>query len=250
MSDLFQGQTMTFGYTFVSAGTAHTFTFPFQVDRVTFYNYSKYGTSNNFVQSTWFRGMPDGDAMQIGVGTAPAAKIALETTNGFTVANLPGGAPAYRALISGITAANPVVVTTSAPHGFQTNQYARFTDLGDCGVINRGMQQLDGNRYGIIVLSSTTFSLYDIITGLPLDGTNFEAYVSGGRVDIESRVISLNNPQQPPYQVTPYTPNPFVYNPVTYQLTAGTAVMGADGDIFYIDAIKFGTYTDLGDFLV
>jgi hypothetical protein len=74
--------------------------------------------------------------------------------------------------------------------------------------------------------------------------------VSGGRVDMVTRVISLNNPQQPPYSVVPYTPTPFAYDPVLYKLTAGSAVMGADNDVFYIDAIKFGTYVDLGDLLV
>lgn len=250
MSDLFLGQTCTYGAKFISAGTAHTFTFPFQVDRVTFYNYTKYGTSDTFVQSTWFRGFPAGDALQIGVGTAPAAKIALETTNGFTVADTSGGVPAFRALISGVTQANPCVITTTAPHGFQTNQIVRITDLGDVGVTDRGMGQLDGNRYLITVLSSTTFSLSFVSTGLPVDSTSYTAWVSGGRCDIETRVISLNNPQVSPYAVVPYIPNPFVYNPVEYKLTVGSAVMGADNDVFYIDAIKFGTYTDLGDLLV
>ncbi len=250
MSDLFLGQTCTYGAKFISAGTAHTFTFPFQIDRVTFYNYTKYGTSDTFVQSTWFRGFPAGDALQIGVGTAPAAKIALEATNGFTVADTAGGVPAFRALISGVSQANPCVITTTAPHGFQTNQYVRITDLGDVGVTDRGMGQLDGNRYGIIVLSSTTFSLYDIITDEPIDSTNYTAWVAGGRCDIETRVISLNNPQVAPYAVVPYIPNPFEYDPVTYKLTAGSAVMGADGDVFYIDAIKFGDYVNLGDLLV
>lgn len=252
MSDLFLGQTCTYGATFISAGTAHTFTFPFQVDRVTFYNYTKYGTSDTFVQSTWFRGFPDGDALQIGVATAPAAKIALETTNGFTVADTSGGVPAFRALISGVTQADPCVITTSAPNTFQTGQMVRITDLGNVGpgITGHGMQQLNNNRYQIIVLSTTTFSLLDPITLEPVDSTGFAAWVSGGRCDIETRVISLNNPQQPPYNVTPYLPNQFEYDPVTYKLTVGSAIMGADSDVFYIDAIKFGQYEDLGDLLV
>lgn len=252
MSDLFLGQTCTYGAKFISAGTAHTFTFPFQVDRVRFYNYTKYGTSDTFVDSTWFRGFPAGDALQIGVGTAPAAKIALETTNGFTVADTSGGVPSFRALIAGVTQADPCVITTTAPNSFQTNQIVRITDLGNVGpgAAARGMDQLNNNRYLITVLSSTTFSIRDVITDEPIDSTSFTAWVSGGRLDIESRVISLNNPQVVPYAVTPYIPNPFEYDPVLYKLTAGSAVMGADGDVFYIDAIKFGTYEDLGDLLV
>lgn len=249
MSDLFLGQTCTYGFQFISAGTAHTFTFPFQPDRVTFYNYSKYGTSDTFVQSTWFRGFPSGDALQIGVGTAPAAKIALETTNGFTVADTDGGQASMHATISAITAADPVVVTHSA-YTFQTDQIVRITDLGQVTpATNRGMGQLNDKRFKIVVLSPTTFSLKDVITGEPIDGTSYTAYVSGGRITLETAVISLNNPQVSPYNVTPYVPNPYKYDPVTYKLTVGSAVMGADGDVFYVDCIKFGTYEDLGDLL-
>lgn len=250
MSDLFLGQTCTYGATFISAGTAHTFTFPFQVDRVTFYNYTKFATTGAFSISTWFRGFPDGDAVQIGVGTSPAATVALETTNGFTVADTTPGVPSFRALISAVTKANPCVVTTSAPNNFQTNQIIRITDLGDQMPTPRGMSQLDGNRYMITVINTTSFSLNDPVSGLPIDSSNYETYVTGGRVDVESRVISLNNPQQSPYNVVPYLPNPFEYDPTVYKLTAGSAVMGADGDVYYIDAIKFGDYVNLGDFLV
>ncbi len=251
MSDLFLGQTCTYGAKFISAGTAHTFTFPFPVDRVTFYNYTKYGTSDTFVQSTWFNGFPAGDALQIGVGTAPAAKIALETTNGFTVANTSGGVASYFKLISGVTQADPCVITTTTSHGYQTDQQIMITDLGNIGpgITPRGMDQLNNNEY-IIVLSANTFSLRDVITDEPVDSTSFTAWVAGGRINMITRVISLNNPQQPPYTVTPYSPTPFAYDPILYKLTAGTAVMGADGDVFYIDAIKFGTYVDLGDLLV
>lgn len=246
MSDLFQGQTMTYGAKFISDGSAHTFTFPFQPDRVTFYNYTKYGTSDTFVQSTWFRGFPAGDALQIGVGTAPAAKIALETTNGFTVADTDGGVSSRHATISGITAADPCVVTHST-YSFQTNQVIRITDLGADMPTARGMNELNNNRYRIVVINSTSFSLKDVITGEPVDSTSFVAYVSGGRIALESAVLSLNNPQVSPYDVTPYVPNPYEYSPIDYKLTVGSAIMGADSDVFYIEAIKYGEYVDLGD---
>lgn len=250
MADLFLGQTCTYGATFISAGTAHTFTFPFQVDQVTFYNYTKFGTTSANSVARWFRGMPSGDAMIEGVGTAPAATMLLETTNGFTVADTSGGVPAFRALISGVTQANPCVITTTAPHGFQTNQIIRITDLGSDMPTARGMEQLNNNRYGIIVLSSTTFSIYDVISGDPINSTSYTAWVAGGRVDVETRVISLNNPQVSPYATVPYIPNPFKYDPVEYKLTAGSSVMGSDSDVFYVSAIKFGQYENLGDLLV
>ena len=148
-----------------------------------------------------------------------------------------------------MSAADPCVVTTSTAHGYQTNQQVKITDLGDVGVTNRGMEELDGKTFGITVINTTTFSLYDVSTGDPIDSTSYTAYVSGGSVIMISRVISLNNPQQSPYLTTPYVPTTLTYNAPTYALTTGTSVMGADGDAFLIECYKWGQVTDLGDLL-
>ncbi len=251
MSDLFLGQTCTEAYKFISASTAHTFTFNFQPDKVTFYNLTQWdNTAGNLPISVWFRDQTTaGHAYQEQVidSSAGASFNFLDTSSdGFTVADLPGGQASSHAAISGITATDPVVVTHAA-YTFQTDQIVRLTDLGNCGIVDHGMAQLNNNRYKIIVLSPTTFSLKDVITGEPIDGTAFTAYVSGGQVTLETHVISLNNPQVYPYAVTPYVPNQFKYDPVTYRLTAGTEVMGAVGDVFLIEVIKYGQVYDLGD---
>lgn len=254
MSDLFQGQTMTEAYKFISAGTAHTFTFNFQPDKVTFYNLSEWtGTAGGLPISVWFRDLTGaGDAFQqqvIDSAAGASFNFLLEATNGFTVADTAGGVSSRHATISGITAADPCVVTHSA-YTFQTNQIVRLTDLGAIGpgVASNGMDELNNNRYMIVVLSPTTFSLKDVLTGEPIDATGFVNWVSGGRITLETAVISLNNPQVSPYSnLNPYDPNPYAYDPVEYKLTAGTAVMGDDGDQFVIEAIKYGRYEDLGD---
>lgn len=252
MSDLFQGQTMTEAYKFISAGTAHTFTFNFQPDKVTFYNLSDWtSTAAGLPISIWFRDQTTAaHAYQEKVIDSAAAQsfnFVDLSTNGFTVADTDGGQASAHATISGITAADPCVITHST-YTFQTNQIVRLTDLGDVGVTDRGMGQLNNNRYKIVVLSPTTFSLKDVITGEPIDSTSFTAYVSGGRITLETHVISLNNPQVTPYSNTnPYDPNPFNYSPVEYKLTAGTSVMGGDGDVFLIEVVKYGQVTDLGD---
>lgn len=254
MSDLFQGQTMTEAYKFISAGTAHTFSFNFQPDKVTFYNLSDWtATAAGLPISIWFRDQTAaGDAFQqqvIDSAAGSSFNFLLETTNGFTVADTSGGQATSHATISGITQADPCVITHSA-YTFQTNQIVRLTDLGNVGVSDRGMGELNNNRYRIVVLSPTTFSLKDVITGEPIDSTAFTAYVSGGRITLETHVISLNNPQVTPYSnLNPYDPNPYQYDPITYQLTAGTAVMGSDGDVFLIEVIKYGQVIDLGDLL-
>lgn len=257
MSDLFLGQTCTEAFQFISAGTAHTFTFNFQPDKVTFYNLSDWtATAAGLPISVWFRNQTTtAHAFQervIDSSAGASFNFSDTATNGFTVADTEGGVPAFRALISGVTQADPAVVSTTAPHGFQTDQIVRITDLGNVGpgVAARGMDPLNNNRFLITVINSTSFSLRDVITDEPIDSTSFPAWVSGGRVVLETRVISLNNPQVSPYAVVPYVPNPYEYDPIEYRLTAGTAVMGSDGDVFLIEVIKYGQVTDLGDLLV
>ncbi len=256
MSDLFQGQSMSELYKFISAGTAHTFSFNFQPDKVVFNNLSDWtATAAGKPISVWFRDQTTAAHAyqeQVIDSSAGASFNFLDTTtNGFTVADTAGGQSTSHATISGITQADPCVVTHSA-YTFQTNQIVRITDLGQVTpALDRGMAPLNNNRFRIVVLSPTTFSLKDVITGEPIDSTAFPAYVSGGRVCLETHVIQLNNPQVAPYSDTnPYLPNPYKYDPITYRLTAGTAVMGSDGDVFNIEVYKFGQIIDLGDLLV
>lgn len=253
MSDLFQGQTMTAAFQFISAGAAHTFSFDFHPDKVVFNNLTKWtATAGGDPISVWFRGQTTAAHafQETVIDSAAGASFNFKdaTTNGFTVADTSGGQSTSHATISAITAADPVVITHST-FTFQTNQVVRITDLGQVTpATNRGMGQLNNNRYSIVVVSPTTFSLKDVITGEPIDGTSFTAYVSGGRITLETHVISLNNPQVTPYSNTsPYDPNPYNYAPIVYQLTAGTDVMQSDNDVFLIEVYKWGQITDLGD---
>lgn len=256
MSDLFLGQTCTEAYKFISAGTAHTFSFSWRPDKVVFNNITKWvATAGNLPVSVWFRdqtGAADAQQMVVIDSSAGASfNFKTEASNGFTVADTSGGVSSYFKLISAVSQADPCVITTTTAHGYQTDQQVRITDLGNVGpgITARGMDQLNNNQYIITVLTSTTFSLRDVITDEPIDSTSFTAWVSGGRVDMVTRVISLNNPQVYPYAVTPYSPTPFAFDPVTYKLTAGSAVMGADGDVFLIEVYKWGQLIDLGDLL-
>ncbi|MDP2652176.1 MAG: hypothetical protein Q8O94_03500 [bacterium] len=255
MSDLFEGQTMTEAYRFVSAGTAHTFTFNFQPDKVVFNNLSEWEqTAGNLPVSVWFRDQTTAAHafQQQTIDSAAGSSFSFLDTaaDGFTVADTEGGVAAFRSLISAVTAADPVVVTTTAAHGLQTNQVVRITDLGSGMPTPRGMDQINNLRFKIVVIDATSFSLKDPVTGEPIDGTNYTAWVAGGRVVVETRVLQLNNPQVTPYDVTPYVPNPFEYLSIEYKLTAGVAVMGDDGDEFLIEVYKWGHYYNLNDLLV
>jgi hypothetical protein len=253
MSDLHQGQSMSEAFRLISGGAAYTLSLGFQADMAIFNNLSDWtGTAAGLPRSFWFRNETDAaEAYQFQVIDSAAAasfNFLNPTTNGFTTANTSGGVSASQATISGITAADPGVITHSA-FTFQTGQIVRFTDLGTVGdATDRGMDELNNNRYRIVVINSTTFSLQDVISGEAIDTTNFVAYVSGGRVTLETHALQLNNPQVSPYSVTsPYNPNSFSYDPVEYKLTAGTDIMGDDGDRFFVEVYKFGKFTNLGD---
>ena len=78
------------------------------------------------------------------------------------------------ATISGATQANPVVITTSAAHGFTNSSSVTITDVV-------GMTELNGNSYFVNVLTGTTFSLYsDSALSTSVDGTAFTPYGSAG----------------------------------------------------------------------
>jgi hypothetical protein len=255
MSDLFLGQSMSEAYKFISAGTAHTFTFNFQPDKVVFNNLTKWtATAGGDPISVWFRDQTTAAHayQQVVIDSAAAQSFNFKdaSTNGFTVADTDGGVASSHCTISAITAADPGVITHSA-FTFQDNQIIRITDLGDVGVSDRGMGQLNNNRYLVTVIDSTNISLKDVLTGEPIDTSGFTAYVSGGRITLETHVLTLNNPQVSPYSSSnPYNPNPFAYDPIEYRLTAGTDVMQSDGDVFLIEVYKFGQVYDLGDLLV
>jgi len=252
MSDLFMGQTMTEFYTFTTPTPAveTDFVFNFGPDKVVFNNLTKWDTTSSQPISIWWRDQTTAaHAFQQQVivdnGVTANKNFRDVTSGGFTVANTEGGQATSHATISGVTAADPVVITHST-YTFQTNQIVRITDLGNVGVTDRGMEEINNKRFLIVVISPTTFSLKDVITGEPIDGTAFTAYVSGGRICLETHVLTLNNPQVSPYSsVNPYHPNQFVYDPITYTLTVGTSVL-KDASTYNIEVYKWGRYTDLG----
>ena len=252
MSDLFLGQSMSAARRLISGGVAYTLALPFQADKVVFNNLTDWtNTAGNLPVSVWFRNETDAaEAYQqqvIDSAAAASFNFLNPTTNGFTVADTSGGVTNNERLISAVSQADPCVITTTAVHGYQTDQIVRVSDLGSDMPTARGMEQINNLRFRIVVINTTNFSLKDVISDDPIDSSAYTAWVSGGRVNLETRVLQLNNPQVDPYATTPYVPNGFAYDPVEYKLTAGTDVMGDDGDRFLVEIYKFGEYSNLGD---
>lgn len=77
--------------------------------------------------------------------------------------------------ISGITNANPPVVTTSASHSFIDGDVVRIRDVV-------GMTEVNGNIYTVQGKTATTVSLYND-EGASYNSTNYNTYSSGGLID-------------------------------------------------------------------
>ena len=79
--------------------------------------------------------------------------------------------------ISGISLANPLVITTTGSHGLIDGELITIEDI-------TGTTQLNGNNYYVDVLSASTIALYsDQSLSTSINGTTgFSAYTSSGRV--------------------------------------------------------------------
>lgn len=82
--------------------------------------------------------------------------------------------PLWLGSISGVTQANPAVVTTSSAHGLSTGTFLFIDAVA-------GMTELNGRYYKITVITDTTFSL-QTCAGVDVDSSAYTAYTSGGKL--------------------------------------------------------------------
>lgn len=212
--------TNTYGCYLTSGGAAYDLVLPFVADKIEWINYTKYATNDTNLQGAWFRDFPAGDALIVARGTATLTST-LEATNGVTNASTAAGFTDEHKIISGITAATPGVVTTTTAHGYSNGDRVVITKVvGSLG------DSVNNKTFIVQVLTSTTFSLYDIY-GLPV--TTAGTYTSGGQSTLTGPSLGTVN------------------EPASYTYTLGSAVMGADGDKIYIVASQFNSYYNLGD---
>ncbi len=83
--------------------------------------------------------------------------------------------------ISSVSTANPAVVTTASAHGWTTGNGVRFTIAGTISPL------LQACEFAITVLSMTTFSIADAVTGAAIDGSTL-AWVAGATATV-SRIL-------------------------------------------------------------
>lgn len=138
--------------------------------------------------------------------------------------------------ITGITNANPGVITTGVSHNLTTGDYVIPTGAG-------GMTEVNGNQYQVTVLTGTTFEI-------GVDTTSFGTYTSGGTV--LNVGVSLSNPGVIRSVAHGLSTNDIVYltgingtvelNGNIYTVT----VIDADHFSIGIDTSTFTAYTNAG----
>jgi hypothetical protein len=149
--------------------------------------------------------------------TITVVKTATITT-GVTDASTAAGFTNEHRTITDITAG---VVTTSTAHGLVDGSRVILTKI-----IGTVAAQLNNNTYVVDVLSSTTFKLYDTF-GVAI--TQSGTWTSSGQVTNTGPELGIVN------------------SPATYVLTLDAAIMGADNDVIYFEAIKYNNYVNIGD---
>jgi hypothetical protein len=222
-------------YTNPGSPVAVTLALGFIPSHISVYNFTHWGTDSNTLKAEWFGGMPTAYAL-LTIRNTTTLSSTLQTTNGFTPITLGADWQSTQYVITGVTKANPGVVTVSSATPTNTLALANGMIVTISGVV--GMTQLNTNRYVVAGLSGTTFNLYDL-QGNPVDTTGFGTYSSGGIVNEISYpavapVISSTTGQI----TTQGQPAGNQYD-IGYQgIIIGTSAVGDASSIMYWEAFK------------
>lgn len=182
----------------------------------------------------WVKPMPNASVNQTIYTTGDPAVNYL-TSNGVTPIILGADWQSTQYVITGITNANPAVVTVSSTTPTNSMTLVNgmtFTISGVNGVVG-----LNTNRYVVSGLSSTSFNLYDTF-GNPVNTTGSGTYVSGGIMNV------ISYPQTAPILnavtgqiMTPGNPAGNQYDIGFEGLFLGSAMLGANTNVLWWEAI-------------
>lgn len=225
-----------------STGAAVTLPLGFTPERFTVTNWTALATDATAVfQSDFYRNVtPSGYAAQLSKTiTTGAVTQANITSNGFTLVSNGGDWQSTQYTITGITNANPGVVTVSDRAPTNTLNLANGMTVTISSVV--GMTQVNTNRYIVANYtagggSTATFSLYDLY-GNPVDTSAFGTYSSGGVIN------QISYPPTAPVLnastgaiITQAQPAGNQYDIGYYGIILGTGVVGSSSDVLFWEA--------------
>jgi len=206
----------------------------FVPDRFTVTNYTKTVAGSGVGFSEWINNVVASGKALISTYTAGAPVVTLLASNGITPVNAGGIWYNTNYTITGVSKANPGVVTLSSltPTGGQT--LVNGDTITISGVV--GMTQLNTNRYIVSGISGSTFTLYDLF-GNPVDTSAFGTYVSGGIANLISYPATAATINATTGQITtPGQPAGNQYDTGYQGVTLGTGVVGSSNDVLYWEA--------------
>lgn len=183
--------------------------------------------------SFWVKGMPSASASQT-IWTTGVPAQSYITSNGVTTVILGGDWQNTQYVITGITNANPAVVTVSSITITNGLTLVNGMTVTISNVV--GMNQVNTNRYIVAGISGSTFQLYDLF-GNPVDSTAFGTYGSGGivnQISYPATAPVLNSAGQ---VVTPGQPVGNQYDIGYEGIILGTGLVGDAGDHIWWEAI-------------
>lgn len=146
--------------TFVSTGAAKVINLPFQPNLIKMTNYSAAATPalNGVPFAQWNSFMGQGSGVIEAFNATPVLTTDVMTARGFSTFAA-GQLLQYGAQIqiSGITNANPAVVTTASAHGYSSGDVVIFQGLYQS--TTTGMPQICGIPFTVTVTGATTFTI-------------------------------------------------------------------------------------------
>lgn len=221
----------------ISTGAAVTLPLGFLPDvfRITNYNKTAAAPAAGVCYSQWIRNVSPNATAIIDTYTAGAPVRSILGTNGITPVTLGGDWQNTIYTITGITNANPGVVTVQSVTPANARTLVNGMTVTVSSVV--GMQGVNTNRYIVAGLTGTSFNLYDLF-GNPVDTTAFGTYVSGGQLDVISYPPTAPVLDPVTGQVlVPGNPAGLQYD-IGYQgVTLGTGVVGAASDVLFWEAM-------------
>jgi hypothetical protein len=209
----------------------------FVPDRISILNYTKTVAGSGVGYSEWIHNVVPSDKALITTYTVGAPVVTLLASAGISPVVL--GADYYNTIytITGITKANPGVVTLSSltPTNSQTLANGMTITISGVG----GMTQVNQNRYIVSqvgVAGATKFALYDLY-GNPVDTSSFGTYTSGGQVNVISYPATAPTINATTGQITAQgNPAGNQYDIGYEGVSLGSGVLGSDGDVLYYEA--------------
>lgn len=209
----------------------------FVPDRFTILNYTKTVAGSGVGFSEWVNGVTANGTALISTYTGGAPVVTLLGSSGITSVATGGVWYNTNYTITGISKANPGIVTLSSltPTGAQT--IANGDTITISNVV--GMTQVNTNRYIVAqvgVAGATKFALYDLF-GNPADTSSFGTYVSGGIVNLISYPATAPTINATTGQITTQgNPAGNQYDTGYEGVSLASGVLGSNGDVLWWQA--------------